>query len=195
MPRTDSRRKCWLVQAQAYRQQYGFNAITLLPVNLYGPGDNFDLETSHVIPALIRKAIEARDAGDSQMQVWGTGSASREFLFAADAAEGIALAAAHYDKPEPVNIGSGMEISIRELAELICNLCGFQGKLVWDASNPMANRGVAWTSAAPNRNLASPRKPVFRDGLIETIAWYEKHRTESDATKTKAVETQTSTGN
>src|SRR5690348_18273465 len=117
-----------LVQAQAYRQQYGLNAIALRPVNLYGPRDDFGPETSHVIPALIRKAVEARDANRDHLEVWGTGSASREFLFVRDAAEGIALAAEKYDKPEPVNLGSGREITIRALAETICELCAFKGR-------------------------------------------------------------------
>src|SRR5262245_24973699 len=129
-------KKMLLVQAQAYRQQYGFNAITLLPVNLYGPRDNFDPESSHVIPALIRKAIEARDANQNHIDVWGTGNASREFLFVRDAAEAIALAAERYNKPEPVNVGSGQEITIRELADLICDLGGFRGELRWDAAKP-----------------------------------------------------------
>lgn len=182
-------KKMLLVQAQAYRQQYGFNAITLLPVNLYGPGDNFDLETSHVIPALIRKAIEARDAGDRKMTVWGTGAASREFLFAADAAEAIALAAAHYDKPEPVNIGSGMEITIRELAELICDLCGFKGELVWDASKPDGQPRRCLDVSRAQQEFGFTAKTSFRDGLIETIAWYEKHREALPVAKTEVVET------
>lgn len=122
-------KKMLLVQAQAYRQQYGFNAISLLPVNLYGPGDNFDPETSHVIPALIRRAIEARDSGARHIDVWGTGSASREFLFVLDAAEAIVSAAERYNKPDPINIGSGTEIIIRDLAELINELCDFKGEI------------------------------------------------------------------
>jgi GDP-L-fucose synthase len=129
-------KKMLLVQAQAYRQQYGFNAITLLPVNLYGPRDNFDPDSSHVIPALIRKAVEAREEGLRSLEVWGTGSASREFLYVLDAAEAIALATERYDKPEPVNIGSGREITIRDLAYLICDLCRFPGTLHWDATKP-----------------------------------------------------------
>src|SRR5438132_4358574 len=125
-------KKMLLVQAQAYRQQYGLNAITLFPVNLYGPRDNFDLETSHVIPALIRKAIEARDAGRDFIEVWGTGNASREFLFVRDAAEGVVLAAERFNEPDAVNLGSGREITIRELAEQICDLCGFRGQIRWD---------------------------------------------------------------
>src|SRR5262245_2192779 len=129
-------KKMLLVQGQAYRQQYGFNAITLLPVNLYGPGDNFDPASSHVIPALIKKVIEAREAGRDHIDVWGTGSASREFLYVTDAAEGVAAAADRYDHPDPVNLGSGREITIRALAELIGELCGFRGELRWDPSKP-----------------------------------------------------------
>ena len=129
-------KKMLLVQSQAYRQQYGFNSIFLLPVNLYGPGDNFDLEASHVIPALIRKCIEARERGDDQIEVWGTGSASREFLYVEDAAEGILLAAERYSGSEPVNLGSGMEISIRELVGLIARLTGFAGEIRWNPSKP-----------------------------------------------------------
>lgn len=129
-------KKMLLVQAQAYRQQYGMNAITLLPVNLYGPRDNFDLQSSHVIPALIRKVLEARDAGSGQVEAWGTGRASREFLFVRDAARGIALAADRYDAAEPVNLGSGQEISIRQLAEMIAELCGYVGQFRWNDSQP-----------------------------------------------------------
>src|SRR5437868_56848 len=129
-------KKMLLVQAQAYRQQYGFNAVTLLPVNLYGPRDNFDPETSHVIPALIRKVVEARDQGHEFIPVWGTGQASREFLYVDDAAEAIVLAAERYNEPEPVNVGSGKEITIRALAELICDLCAFKGAIRWDPTKP-----------------------------------------------------------
>ncbi len=129
-------KKMLLVQAQAYREQYGLNAITLLPVNLYGPGDNFDRATSHVIPALVRKAIEARDAGRGFIEVWGTGVASREFLFVRDAAQALAAATEKYNQPQPVNIGSGCEITIRELASTICRLCEFRGEIRWDCSRP-----------------------------------------------------------
>ncbi|MDM7912336.1 MAG: GDP-L-fucose synthase, partial [Methanotrichaceae archaeon] len=128
-------KKMLLVQSQAYRQQYGFNSIFLLPVNLYGPRDSFDLETSHVIPALIRKCVEAVERGDRRVVLWGTGRASREFLFVEDAAEAIALATERYDKPDPVNIGSGKEITIRDLARIVADLAGFQGDIVWDASH------------------------------------------------------------
>jgi GDP-L-fucose synthase len=169
-------KKLLLVQGQAYRQQYGFNAITLLPVNLYGPRDNFDLQSSHVIPALIRKAIEARDANQPEMQVWGTGSASREFLFVEDAAHAIALAAEHYNKPEPVNIGSGREITIRELAEQICDLCAFKGRLTWDTSKPDGQPRRCLDTSRAKGEFGFQATTGFRDGLAETIAWYEKHR-------------------
>jgi GDP-L-fucose synthase len=169
-------KKLLLVQGQAYRQQYGFNAITLLPVNLYGPRDNFDLESSHVIPALIRKAMEARDADQPEMQVWGTGSASREFLFVEDAAEAIALAAEHYNKPEPVNIGSGREITIRELAGQICDLCAFKGRLTWDTSKPDGQPRRCLDTSRAKREFGFEASTSFRDGLAETIAWYEKYR-------------------
>jgi GDP-L-fucose synthase len=169
-------KKMLLVQAQAYRQQYGFNAIHLLPVNLYGPGDNFDLETSHVIPALIRKCVEAQENGDPQVVLWGDGSPTREFLYVEDAAEGIVLAAERYDGAEPVNLGSGKEIGIRELAELIARLTGFAGKLVWDTSKP---------NGQPRRGLDTHRayeyfgfraQTPFEEGLRRTIAWYRKNR-------------------
>jgi GDP-L-fucose synthase len=169
-------KKMLLVQAQAYRQQYGFNAITLFPVNLYGPNDNFDPSSSHVIPALIRKVIEARDRGQPYIDVWGTGNASREFLFVRDAAEAIALAADRFDKPEPVNIGSGMEIRIRDLVPLICQLSNFKGEVRWDTTKPdgQPRRSLDVTRAMEEFGFTA-RTP-FRDGLIETIAWYESNR-------------------
>lgn len=167
-------KKMLIVQAQAYRQQYGFNAITLLPVNLYGPGDNFDPESSHVIPALIRKVIEARDAGHPFIEVWGTGSASREFLFVRDAARGIARATERYNQTEPVNLGSGKEIAIRALAEMICNLCGFEGELRWDATKPDGQPRRCLDTARAEKGFDFKASTSFRDGLIETIAWYER---------------------
>ncbi|MBX9582519.1 MAG: GDP-L-fucose synthase [Gemmataceae bacterium] len=169
-------KKMLLVQARAYRQQYGFHAVTLLPVNLYGPGDNFDPASSHVIPALIRKCVEARDANAPEVVVWGTGSASREFLFVRDAAEGIARAADRYDDPDPVNLGSGQEITIRELAGLIAEGCGYRGRLAWDRTKPDGQpRRCLDTSRAKERFGWAATTP-FRDGLGETIAWYEQHR-------------------
>jgi GDP-L-fucose synthase len=169
-------KKMLLVQGQAYRQQYGLDAITLVPVNLYGPGDNFDPRSSHVIPALIKKVVEARDAGSPAVEVWGTGSASREFLFVRDAAEGIAAAADRYDDPDPVNLGSGSEITIRDLATLICELCGYRGELRWDPSKPDGQpRRRLDTSRARERFGWTARTPL-RDGLKETIDWYERAR-------------------
>jgi len=166
-------KKMLLVQAQAYRQQYGMNAITLLPVNLYGPGDNFDEATSHVIPALIRKTLEARAAGRKHIDVWGTGSASREFLFVRDAAEGICLAADHYNKPEPVNIGSGQEITIRELAELICELCGGGMEIRWDASKPDGQPRRCLDTSRAFEEFGFRATTTFESGLQKTIRWYE----------------------
>jgi GDP-L-fucose synthase len=168
-------KKMLLVQAQAYRQQYGFNAITLFPVNLYGPRDNFHPESSHVIPALIRKALEARDAGREAIEVWGTGSASREFLFVRDAAEAIVLAAERYDKPEPVNLGSGQEITIRDLIVQICQLCDFRGELRWDPSKPDGQPRRCLDTTRAWQEFGFKASTGFREGLIETIAWYERH--------------------
>jgi GDP-L-fucose synthase len=166
-------KKMLLVQAQAYRQQYGFNAVSLLPVNLYGPWDNFDPASSHVIPALIRKALEARDSGAEYIEVWGTGAASREFLFVRDAAEAIVSATEHYNDPEPVNIGSGEEISIRALAELICELCGFTGELRWDPTKPDGQPRRCLDTSRAREKFHFTATTKFRDGLVETIAWYE----------------------
>jgi len=166
-------KKMLLVQGQAYREQYGFNAIHLIPVNLYGPGDNFDPSSSHVIPALIKKCIDARNAGDAYIEVWGTGSASREFLFVEDAAEGIVLGAAAYESPEPVNLGVGAEITIRELAALIVQLTGFEGEIRWDDSRPDGQpRRAIDTSRARDAFGFSASTPL-RDGIAATIASYE----------------------
>jgi GDP-L-fucose synthase len=167
-------KKMLLVQAQAYRQQYGFNAITLLPVNLYGPRDNFDPQSSHVIPALIRKAVLARDRGHDAIDVWGSGTASREFLFVRDAARAIALATEHYDKPEPVNIGSGQEVTIRQLAAMIVELCGFHGELRWDAQQPDGQPRRCLDTSRALQEFGFRAETPLRDGLAETIAWYEK---------------------
>jgi GDP-L-fucose synthase len=169
-------KKMLLVQAQAYRQQYGFNAITLLPVNLYGPRDNFDPDTSHVIPALIRKAVEARDRGRGQIEVWGTGNASREFLFVRDAAEAIALATELYNEPDPVNIGSGQETTIGQLAQTICDLCDFRGGICWDATRPDGQPRRCLDTSRARRAFSFQAHTSLREGLIETIAWYEKQR-------------------
>jgi len=165
-----------LVQLQAYRAQYGLRGIYLLPVNLYGPGDNFDPSSSHVIPALIRKMIEARDAGAATVEVWGTGNATREFLYVDAAAEGILLAAEKYDDPEPVNLGAGQEISIRDLAAMIAELIGFRGELRFDPSKPDGQpRRMLDTSRARER-FGFRSRTGFREGLEKTIAWYEDDR-------------------
>jgi GDP-L-fucose synthase len=169
-------KKMLLVQAQAYRQQYGFNAIYLLPVNLYGPRDNFDLETSHVIPALIRKCIEAQEQGLPEVVVWGDGSPTREFLFVEDAAEGILLATEKYNGPEPVNLGSGMEISIRDLAEMIRRLTGFEGRLVWDTSRPNGQPRRALDTSRAEKYFGFKAQTPFEEGLRRTIAWYRQNR-------------------
>jgi len=169
-------KKMLLVQGQAYRQQYGFNSIYLLPTNLYGPGDNFDLETSHVIPALIRKFMEAKDRGEKQVVAWGTGSPTREFLYVDDAAEGILLATEHYEKSDPVNIGSGQEISIRDLTELVAELVGFEGEVVWDSSKPDGQPRRALDTSRAEQEFGFKAKTSFRDGLAKTIAWYQEER-------------------
>lgn len=166
-----------LVQSQAYRAEFGYNAIHLMPTNLYGPGDSFDLENSHVIPALIRKMIEASAEGRDHVVLWGDGSPTREFVYVKDAAEGIALAAAYYDKPEPVNIGSGVEISIKTLAETTAELVGFKGEIRWDTSKPngQPRRNVDITRA--EREFGFRARTNFRDGLRETIDWYRAQLT------------------
>ncbi len=174
-------KKMLLVQAQAYRQQYGFNAIYLLPVNLYGPGDNFDPASSHVIPALIRKCVDAADTGAASIEVWGTGSATREFLYVSDAAQGIVAAMERYDDPDPVNLGSGMEISIRDLVGEIATATGFRGEIRWDTTKP---------DGQPRRRLDTSRawerfgwraETDFPTGLRTTVDWYRAHRDEIEA--------------
>src|SRR6266478_794365 len=167
-------KKMLLVQAQAYRQEYGFNCIYLLPVNLYGPKDNFDPQTSHVIPALIRKMLEAKARGERTVTCWGTGSASREFLYVEDAAEAILLAAERYDKPEPVNVGSGHEITIRDLAALLCQLTGFEGELLWDRTQPDGQPRRRLDITRAEREFGFLAKTSLADGLRQTIEWYEK---------------------
>jgi GDP-L-fucose synthase len=165
-----------LVQAQAYREQYGFNAIYLLPVNLYGPGDNFNLETSHVIPALIRKCLEAQERGDQQVILWGDGTPTREFLYVEDAATGILLAAERYNDNEPVNLGSGMEISIRELAEIIARHTGFEGEFIWDTSKPNGQPRRALDVKRAEKLFGFRAQMTFEEGLRRTIAWYRDNR-------------------
>ncbi|MEW6092448.1 MAG: GDP-L-fucose synthase [Chloroflexota bacterium] len=169
-------KKMLLVQAQAYRQQYGFNSVYLLPVNLYGPGDNFDLASSHVIPALIRKCFEAQERGGKELVVWGDGSPTREFLYVEDAAEGILLASEQYNDPEPVNLGSGNEISIKSLAELIARLTGFDGKLVWDTSKPNGQPRRALDVSRAESLFGFRARVSFEEGLRRTIDWYRQNR-------------------
>ena len=168
-------KKSLLVGAQSYRDQYGLNSIYLLPVNLYGPRDNFDLETSHVIPALIRKMIEAQERGDGEIVLWGDGSPTREFLYVDDCAEGILLAARRYDDPEPVNLGTGEEIAIRDLAELIGELTGFEGEIVWDATKPNGQPRRKLDVTRAQERFGFEARIDLREGLARTIAWYREH--------------------
>jgi GDP-L-fucose synthase len=165
-----------LVQGQAYRAQYGFNAIYLLPVNLYGPGDNFDPASSHVIPALIKKCVDAIEAGADHIDAWGTGSASREFLYVDDAADGIVLATERYDGAEPVNLGVGAEITIRDLVTLIARLMGFTGEVRWDASKPDGQPRRALDTTRARELFGFSAGTSFEDGLRATIDWYRAHR-------------------
>lgn len=169
-------KKMLLVQAQAYRQQYGFNAIYLVPVNLYGPGDNFDPASSHVIPALIKKCVDARDAGDPAIEVWGTGAASREFLYVDDAADGIVLGTDRYDGAEPVNLGVGNEITIRELVDLIVRLTGFPGEVRWDPTKPDGQPRRGLDTSRAREAFGFVARTSFEDGLRRTVEWYEAHR-------------------
>jgi GDP-L-fucose synthase len=168
-------KKMLLVQSQAYRQQYGFNSIFLLPVNLYGPRDNFNLDTSHVIPALIRKCIEAIEGGKQEIVVWGTGKPTREFLYVEDAAEGILLAAERYNKSEPVNLGVGFEISIRDLVERIARLTGFKGGIVWDPSKPDGQMRRMLDVTRAEKEFGFKAKIGIDEGLKRTIEWYRKN--------------------
>lgn len=169
-------KKMLLVQAQTYRQEYGFNAIYLLPVNLYGPGDNFDPESSHVIPALIRKFSEAKERKEKSVTLWGDGSSTREFLYVGDAAEAVVLAAEKYNGPEPVNVGSGQEISIRDLAEVIRTKIGFEGEITWDVSKPNGQPRRRLDTSRAKKFFGFEAMMPFEKGLLETIAWYEEVR-------------------
>lgn len=175
-------KKMLLVQSQAYREQYGFNSIFLLPVNLYGPGDNFDPGKSHVIPALIKKCVDARDHGAEQIVVWGDGSPTREFLYVVDAAEGIKLAAERFNKSEPVNLGSTFEISIRDLVNLIVRLTGFEGKIIWDTSQPNGQPRRKLDTSLAEREFGFVAQVRFEEGLRRTIDWYEQARNKERAT-------------
>lgn len=173
-------KKMLLVQGQSYREQYGFNSIYLLPTNLYGPGDNFQRESSHVIPALIRKVIEAADTGKAEVQVWGSGSATRDFLYVEDAAKAIVDATELYDEAEPLNLGSGSEISIMQLAHTIVELCGYEGCLTWDRSRPDGQPRRSVDAAAAETAFGFLAPTNFRDGLAKTIDWYRIHQGEID---------------
>jgi len=168
-------KKMLLVQSQAYRQQYGFNSIFLLPVNLYGPRDNFDLNSSHVIPALIRKCIEAIQRKDREITVWGTGKPTREFLYVEDAADGILLAAERYNKSEPVNLGVGFEISIKDLVHRITRLTGFSGNIVWDSSKPDGQMRRMLDVTRAEKEFGFKAKVEIGEGLGRTIEWYRKN--------------------
>ena len=165
-------KKMLLVQSQAYRQQYGYNSIFLLPVNLYGPGDKFDPESSHVIPALIKKCVDAKTRGDDAIEVWGDGSPTREFLYVEDAAEGILLAAEHYNDSQPVNLGSGKEVSIKELVEMIAHLTGFEGRIVWDTTRPNGQPRRSLDTSRAHRLFGFKAQMGLEEGLRQTIAWY-----------------------
>jgi GDP-L-fucose synthase len=169
-------KKMLLVQGQAYREQYGFNAVHLLPVNLYGPHDNFDPSSSHVIPALVRKCLEAVEAKASEVVCWGTGNATREFLYVEDCAEAIVLAAKKYDQPEPVNLGAGFEISIRDLAELVAELSGFGGRLVFDRTKPDGQPRRSLDVTRARNSFGFSATTDFRTGLKRTVEWYKAER-------------------
>lgn len=169
-------KKMMLVQSQAYRDQYGFNSIFVLPVNLYGPRDNFNLKSSHVIPALIRKAIEAQERGDKELVVWGDGSPTREFLYVEDAAEGILAATESYNSSDPVNLGSGYEISIKDLAEMIVRQTGFEGKLVWDTEKPNGQPRRGLDVSRAKERFGWSAQVQFEEGMQRTIAWFKANR-------------------
>jgi len=166
-------KKALLVMCEGYRQQYGLNTVFLLPVNLYGPRDNFDLHSSHVIPALIRKCVEAKRAGAASITAWGTGSPTREFIYVEDAAEGILLAAEKFNSSEPVNIGAGREISIKVLTELVAKLSGFEGKIIWDPSKPDGQPRRCLDTSRAKARFGFEAKTTLEDGIRKTIEWYE----------------------
>jgi len=171
-------KKILLVQLQAYRQQYGFNGVYLLPVNLYGPGDNFDPEFSHIIPAIIKKFVDAKRRGDKKVLAWGTGEVTREFLYVEDAAEAIILATERYNKPDPVNLGTGQEIRVKDLVYLIKELSGFEGEIEWDTSQPDGQPRRRLDTSRAKEEFGFEAKVAFREGLKRTIEWYEKRREE-----------------
>jgi GDP-L-fucose synthase len=169
-------KKMLLVQGQAYRQQYGFRSIFLLPVNLYGPGDHFDPSVSHVIPALIKKCLDAKGADADEIVVWGDGSPTREFLYVEDAAKGIVLAAERYDKPDPVNLGSGFEISIRDLVNLVAEATGFRGRITWDTQQPNGQPRRKLDTSRAEQEFGFRARVDFREGLQRTVEWYQTQR-------------------
>jgi GDP-L-fucose synthase len=174
-------KRALLTGAQAYRQQYGLNAIYLLPVNLYGPRDDFDLRTSHVVPALIRKMLDARDAGEGSVVLWGDGRPTREFLYVEDCAEALVLAARRYNRPEPVNLGTGEEISIRDLAALVADITGFAGEVSWDVSKPGGQARRCLDVSRAERLLGFRARTFLSAGLERTVAWYAEHRAQLSA--------------
>jgi len=180
-------KKMLLVQSQAYREQYGMNAIYLVPVNLYGPGDNFDPASSHVIPALIKKCVDARDAGAAEIEVWGSGAASREFLYVDDGAEGIVLGAEQYDAPEPVNLGVGHEVTIRELVTLIAEATGFTGEIRWDPSRPDGQPRRALDTTRARELFGFVARMPFAEGLRRTVEWYEAERAGASVSAARLV--------
>jgi GDP-L-fucose synthase len=173
-------KKALLVMGQAYRQEYGFNAVHILPTNLYGPGDNFDPRSSHVIPAIIRKMVEAEEQGVPQVTLFGDGSPTREFLYVKDAAEGIALASERYDDPDPVNLGSGVEISIKDLAGIIAKTAGFSGELVWDTSKPNGQPRRQVDTQRATERFGFVAQTSFEQGISDLVAWYRANRAEAD---------------
>jgi len=178
-------KKMLLVQAQAYRQQYGFNSIYLIPVNLYGPGDNFSPESSHVIPALIKKCVDAIEKRKDEIIVWGTGKPTREFLYVEDAAEGIVLATDRYNKSDLINLGAGFEISIKDLVKLIARLTGFSGRIIWDTSKPDGQPRRRLDTSKAEREFGFKAKTSFEEGLIKTVEWYKEQRLKARATVVK----------
>jgi GDP-L-fucose synthase len=179
-------KKLLLLQSQAYRTQYGFNSIYLLPVNLYGPGDNFDLQDSHVIPALIRKCLEAFRRGERHITVWGTGAATREFLYVNDCAEAVLLATELYEKPEPVNIGSGAEISIRDLVDLIARIIGFTGEVVWDRTKPDGQPRRCLDVSRAEKEFGFRARTLLEEGIRETVDWYSRSHLQDEAGSVRA---------
>ena len=172
-------KKALLTMCQSYRQQYGLNAIYLLPVNLYGPRDNFHLHTSHIIPAIIRKCVEAKERGDREIVAWGSGNVSREFLYVEDCAEGLLLAAEKYDSPEPMNLGNGREVTIRQAIETIAKLVGFEGKITWDSTKPDGQPRRCLDVTRAKREIGFEAKTSFEEGLRRTIDWFLQHRSEA----------------